>query len=105
MIIAGMESNSWTSSENWLSDSYTEVNIFMVVGSMVIMPTKSLKDLKDAKITAQQGFISIAIDQIPDVSKQATGELRLLYQAAHLVSSMVMFQSVLSKNCRKASKI
>ena len=61
------------------SDSYYRSEPVMVVSSDGdYANAKSLKDFKDAKITAQQGvYLYNLIDQIPGVSKQtAMGDVR-----------------------------
>lgn len=104
MIIAGMSPTAERRQEIDFSDSYYRSEPVMVVSSDGdYANAKSLKDFKDAKITAQQGvYLYNLIDQIPGVSKQtAMGDFGAMRQALHLVSSMVMFQSVLKQKLPK----
>ena len=72
MIIAGMSPTAERRQEIDFSDSYYRSEPVMVVSSDGdYANAKSLKDFKDAKITAQQGvYLYNLIDQIPGVSKQ-----------------------------------
>ena len=84
MIIAGMSPTAERRQEIDFSDSYYRSEPVMVVSSDGdYANAKSLKDFKDAKITAQQGvYLYNLIDQIPDVSKQtAMGDFGAMRQA------------------------
>ena len=84
MIIAGMSPTAERRQEIDFSDSYYRSEPVMVVSSDVdYANAKSLKDFKDAKITAQQGvYLYNLIDQIPGVSKQtAMGDFGAMRQA------------------------
>ncbi len=72
MIIAGMSPTAERRQEIDFSDSYYRSEPVMVVSSDGdYANAKSLKDFKDAKITAQQGvYLYNLIDQIPGVNKQ-----------------------------------
>lgn len=84
MIIAGMSPTAERRQEIDFSDSYYRSEPVMVVSSDGdYANAKSLKDFKDAKITAQQGvYLYNLIDQIPGVSKQtAMGDFGAMRQA------------------------
>ena len=84
MIIAGMSPTAERRQEIDFSDSYYRSEPVIVVSSDGnYAKAKSVKDFKNAKITAQQGvYLYNLIDQIPNVNKQtAMGDFGAMRQA------------------------